>query len=62
MINSLCDDARRFAPAHNLTQFIARGVVPGKNRFHPVQFSASFACAGTHCSDKRLLSWNSAWG
>jgi hypothetical protein len=60
MINSLCDDARRFAPARNPTQFIARGIVPGNNGFHPLQFSASFASAGTHCSDKRLLSWNCA--
>src|SRR6266851_514304 len=57
-----CDDARRLAPARNPTQFIARGIVPKTMRFHPLQFSASFACAGTHCSDKRLLSWNFAWG
>jgi hypothetical protein len=33
MINSLCDDARRFAPARDPTQFIARGIVPGTTGF-----------------------------
>jgi hypothetical protein len=40
MIKLLCDDARRLAPARNPSQFIPRGIVPKKMRFHPLQFSA----------------------